>query len=285
MSYVGYNNGNYKVIINKQNGSKFRIGSNFAPSFAESMDMTITTKCDGGCSFCYMDCSLQGNHCDFYKYKNLLNSILPYTEVAINGNDLSHPELESFLLKMKERNIFVNMTVNQYHYLQKKDIIDKYRPLLNGLGISYVEYDERLKNIDDNTVIHVVAGNINENDLHDLEKLGIKKLLILGYKKKGRGKNFYLCNKEVIDNNIKMLSNYNLKFDIVAYDNLALEQLNVKQKVSNEEWEKYYMGDEGTFTFFVDLVNDVFAKSSTEEIYYPIAGKTTKEMFDFLRSM
>lgn len=121
--------------------------------------------------------------------------------------------------------------------------------------------------------------------MHNLEELGIKKVLILGYKKKGRGKKFYLRHKEVIDNNINMLSNYDLNFDIVVYDNLALEQLNIKQKVSKEEWEKYYMGEEGQFTFFVDLVNDVFAKSSTEEIYYPIAGKTTKEMFDFLRSM
>lgn len=120
MNFVGYNNGNYKVIINKQNGSKFRIGNNYRPDFAESIDMTITTKCNGGCSFCYMDCSLQGKHCDFYKYEKLLNNLHSYTEVAINGNDLSHPELENFLLKMKEQNVFVNMTVNQYHYLQKK---------------------------------------------------------------------------------------------------------------------------------------------------------------------
>ena len=44
-----YTNGNIKVVIDTENGTKIRYtkDSVFKPEFAESIDLTITYKCDG----------------------------------------------------------------------------------------------------------------------------------------------------------------------------------------------------------------------------------------------
>lgn len=46
-------------------------------------------------------------------------------------------------------------------------------------------------------------------------------------------------------------------------DNLAIEQLNVKSLLTNEEWEEFYAGEEGSSTFYIDMVERKFAKNST----------------------
>ena len=53
-----------------------------------------------------------------------------------------------------------------------------------------------------------------------------------------------------------------------------------------EEWEKFYMGDDGTFTFYIDLVNQTFSKNSviakTKSI--PMNGMTIDEMFEVVKT-
>lgn len=49
-----YKNGNYTVRL-FSDGTKIRMNDldNLTPDFAESMDVTITTKCNGGCQYCF----------------------------------------------------------------------------------------------------------------------------------------------------------------------------------------------------------------------------------------
>ena len=53
------------------------------------------------------------------------------------------------------------------------------------------------------------------------------------------------------------------KFNTVSFDNLAIEQLDVQRLLSKEEWDEFYMGDDGTMTYYIDMVEQKFAKSST----------------------
>ena len=73
--------------------------------FSENTDVCITKYCDAGCAFCYEGCSLNGKHADLFSpdYYPLLDSLHPYTEMALNGNDLSHPQLDEFLVFLKEK--------------------------------------------------------------------------------------------------------------------------------------------------------------------------------------
>ena len=52
------------------------------------------------------------------------------------------------------------------------------------------------------------------------------------------------------------------KFEVVSFDNLALEQLNVKRLLTEEEWSEFFMGEDGNFTFYLDLVEGTFGKNS-----------------------
>lgn len=271
-----YKNGNYTVSINLDNGTKIRENDlgNLTPAFAENCDVTISTVCDGGCEWCYMDCTPNGKHGDIMSPK-FLDTLHEWTELAINANDLSHPDLIPFLEKMKKKNIIANMTVNQKHFEAKQDIIRKLylSKLIHGLGVSLVkptyEFIKLVKQYP-NAVIHTIAGITNITD-YRLLAFNDLKVLILGYKNIGRGKN-YLDDDIKLNNYIKIdmgLLSYWVEtmindnwFKVISFDNLALKQLDVKSLLSDDEWNEFYAGDEGSHTFFIDLVEKKFAKNS-----------------------
>ena len=289
-----YKNGNYNVLL-LSDGTKIRYNhlDNLTPSFAESIDCTITTKCDGHCSFCYLNCTEYGTHADLNQ--PFFDTLHEGTELALNGNDLSHPDLESFLIKMKNKGVFCNLTVNQKHFLKYSDKLLTWSKLnlINGLGISLSDstdsklYTELAKF--PNAVIHSIDGLLTKEDIDNLSNKNIK-LLILGYKILGRGdlyytqhKNEILANINWLKDNIMMLKD---KFYVISFDNLAIDHLEIKTKFKIEDWSIYYMGDEGKYTFFVDLINKKFAISSLEKTQIPYTDNMTiDDMFKIVRSM
>lgn len=264
----------------------------FIPSFAENCDIKITDKCSMGCPFCFENCTKDGKHGDLFKY-NFINTLHPYTEVALNGNDMNHLDLERFLKFLKEKRVFPNITVQQKQFLNNYDIIKRYaeEKLIYGIGISYNHYDEDF--IDKvrefpNAVLHTINGILTEDDVNKLKGKDLK-VLILGYKSIRRGLDYIFAHeKEYFKNNdylYKMLPTIiNEKwFKLVSFDNLAIEQLNVKELLSNKQWEEFYMGDDGKFTFYIDMVDGKFAKNSLSLERYDIGDKTIDEMFNIIR--
>ena len=87
-------------------------------------------------------------------------------------------------------------------------------------------------------------------------------------------------------NQTMLMSHFNdftSDFNTVAFDNLALEQLNIQDKMTKEEWDQYYCGDDGQYTFYVDLVEEKFARSSTNLNRIDIQTYTSQEMFNIIR--
>ena len=292
MGFVNYRNGNYVVYFNTENGDKIRNtrDEEFKPAFAENCDVTITMKCDGGCAWCYAGCTQNGKHGDLNA--KFLDSLHPYTELAINGNDLSHPDLIPFLKRMREKEVIVNMTVNQKHFEKHFSFIQdlQFFGLIHGIGVSLNEAtDEFIEKVkaSKNTIIHVINGILSQKDAEKLMGNDFD-ILILGYKTTGRGNSFLMREDNGIYEKQQWLwTNMNRMFDgfrTVEFDNLALDQLSVKDMVSNEIWNKHFMGEDGIFTYFIDLVNGYFAKNSTSPIHYPLMN-TTDEMFQFLQEV
>ena len=291
----GYKNGNYIVLIDENTGTKIRVTKEdeFLPEFAESIDVALTYECDGGCPFCYADCTPDGRHTDLLSENvmHFVDSLKPFTELALNGNDLSIPRLEAFLHILKTKRVFTNITVNQKHFAKNIDLLKRWTEsnLIYGLGVSLNDpHDPSIKRIHEfpNAVIHTVAGILSKEDLKVLKGRDFK-ILILGYKQKGRGKDFY---SQEIEEKITWLGNHICQiideewFDVVSFDNLALSQLKIKDKISQEEWERFYMGDDGAFTFFVDLVNEVFANDSLTENVIPITEWNANKMFQIIQN-
>lgn len=295
MNILGtYKNGNYNVTI-YSDGTKVRENNldNLTPAFAENCDITITHKCDGGCEFCYMGCTPGGRHGDILNYK-FLDTLHEYQEIAINGNDLSHPDLIPFLEKLKEKKVIANMTVNQIHFERCqdmiKDLIDK--KLIYGLGISLKkptkEFISLVKQYP-NAVVHTINGVTTIEDYKALAHNDLK-ILILGYKELQRGVEYMdshhlsiaQAQSELYDMLDKIVEDG--WFNVVSFDNLAIEQLDVKRLLSDDEWNEFFMGQDMEFTFYLDLVEGKFAGNSLapENERHDILDNIDK-MFEMIR--
>lgn len=285
-----YQNGNYRVTIYKD-GTKIRENDldTLEADFPESMDINISNQCSNNCPFCYLNASPEGKHGRFdYEFFNQLN---PYTELAINLNSFSilPADFENWLIRMRDQKILVNATINQNTLSQKKyyDKVKEWqnKKLINALGISLSQVNEQLFSYlkeFNNSVLHVICGLITEEELEQLSNKNIR-ILFLGYKTVGRGVEF--LSKEIKDQ-IETLS-FNIyqrlsQFKVCSFDNLALKQLQLQEKIDQETWKESYMGDDGCYTMYIDLVTGTFSKNSISAIKHPITNNL-KEMFKIIK--
>lgn len=309
-----YENGNYKVMI-CDDGTKIRFNNedSFKPEFPESIDMKITNKCPYACPYCHEKSTPDGVAADLvvtkkgelvenvsdHAIQNLrlknkfFDTLAPGTEIAIGGGAVTtHPQLEAFLMLLKNKGIIANMTINERELFTNMDFVISLlnKKLVNGLGISYVEgynhaYLNNILNVSDNIVIHLIAGIADKWTFKDLRDKN-RKILILGYKEFRNGIAYHSKNYETIDQNIAWLKE-NLKdlidegaFDTISFDNLAIKQLDVESAMSSDIFKKMYMGDDGQFTMYIDLPNNQYAFSSIAPLNkrYEIVDDI-KEMF------
>ena len=288
-----YINGNYKTTI-YNDGTRVRETEEdeFIPAFAENCDIKITDSCNMGCSFCHEGSTPQGKHGDILNPK-FLKTFHPYQELALGGGSVfEHPDFITFLENLKKQKVIANITVHQVHFMQNLELIKKLQKekLIYGVGVSVSapteELIKALKSVP-NTVCHVINGIWNEKVAEMMADRSLK-VLILGYKELRRGNEYIATHDEIVAGNKKWLYNSLEKlikrFKLISFDNLAIEQLQVRRLLSDEEWESFYQGDDGTSTFYIDAINRKFAQSSTApfEKRYDIGDLTMDEMFKII---
>lgn len=270
-----YVNGNYVVNI-LDDGTKIRITNDneWKPTFAENIDIKLTDRCTGtNCAFCHEGSGPNGKHGDILNLK-FFNTLHEGQEVALGGgNVLEHPDFISLLYKLRDLKVIANITVNQIHFIKHHELIEELikNKLVYGVGVSLITPSKTLislisKEIYKNVVIHTITGILTEDDIKKLVDNHFK-LLILGYKRLRRGNDYFDREKDKIEANQKWLSDNILEltkhFEVISFDNLALEQLDIKNKVDSRTWAECYMGDDGTTTFYIDCVKKEYAMSST----------------------
>lgn len=290
-----YKNGNYVVTIDLDDGTKIRYNNEdgLEPEFPESMDITISSKCNNGCEFCYAGCTPDGVHADILS-PSFIDHLRPYTELALNGNEPLHPDLVPFLEKCKQLKLIPSLTVSQTTFMKNlallHDLCDK--KLVYGLGVSLQDANDSFINEIQqfqNAVIHVVSGIVSIDDLAKLRHHGLK-ILILGYKRVGRGVEYGKEKETYIYLSQALLKDYLKKiiswgwFKVISFDNLAIDQLDVNSLMSEDEWDKFYMGDDGKFSMYIDMVNKTFSKNSMSTEHYALTDDI-KEMFDTIREV
>lgn len=296
MAWVNYVNGNYNVLLNTVNGTKIRFNdlNNFIPTRPESMDVKISNDCEHGCAFCHEMSYTDGPLALLENVEQFAKTLPPYVEIALGGGNLMKniEHTEACLKIFKKYKAIVSITIRQDDFVKHIHTIDfwLHQKLIYGIGIS-------LLNVTDShfwslyfhyktAVIHTIAGLLTINDIYYIIHHHAR-ILILGYKHVGRGLNYYDENKLDIESNINYLRTHIDRIiegtELCSFDNLALEQLNVKAQIPQETWDTYYMGDDGSTTFYVDLVTKEFAKSSSSIERYAIKDFNCMSMFNFIQ--
>ena len=245
-----YTNGNTIVEIHKD-GTKIRYVPDDAPAlpvYPESIDMKISNRCDIGCPICHEQSVNNGKLGDLSS--KLVDSLRPYTEVAIGGGDpFSHPDLPEFLVKLKKQNVIANITVHWKSFARNLELIQSLSDdeLIHGIGISVNEVIPS-KLIDKiclfpNAVVHSVLGVANASAIAQTAKRNLN-ILFLGYKTYGRGIKYRTKNSVDIQNKIEFVSNHIEEltewYKAVCFDNLAVEQLELRHKIQPETFDKIY---------------------------------------------
>lgn len=295
-----YKNGNHHTLI-CDNGTRIRITDNsndteLTYDFPESIDMKITNNCNLNCSMCHENSVINGKEGNI----NLpfIDTLPPYIEIAIGGgNPLSHTQLIPLLEKLKDKHIVANMTVNEVHFQDNINLIDDLmkKKLIHGLGISMLSYD--YKTLDKiikrpNCVVHVIAGVMSTKDIKKIVLNYPKiKLLILGYKTFGRGIDYKHSHDSKIEHNIKTLEGF-IEYIIshqdtvdatICFDNLAIDQLHIKEKFNEKEFNEIYQGKDGQSSMYINLVDEIFKINSISPIGYMLLPDIT-EMFKIIQN-
>ena len=270
-----YKNGNViTTIYSDGTKERFTYDNEFHPAFAENMDIKICNRCDRGCRHCHEGSTPDGKLGDIMNEK-FIDTLYPYQECALGGgNILEHPDLIPFLYKLKNKRVVPNITINQKHFEDNIDLVDDFisKKLIYGLGVSLenptTEFIEKVKRFP-NAVIHVINGIVDPLQISCMLDQDLK-LLILGYKNLRRGSKWLDQDRGHIMGNQNWLKetlpDLISRFKVVSFDNLAIEQLAIKERwneFSDKSWHEFYAGDDGTNTYYIHMVERKFAKSST----------------------
>jgi hypothetical protein len=274
---ASYQNGNCTVRI-MSDGTKVRSWDGVAaPVFPESVDLKITGYCDNSvnCPFCHEMSNLNGKHGDLDLALRMWEGLPAGVEIAIGGgNPLSHPGLIPFLEKARERGHVCNLTINQMHLEPFRDMINyvmRYS-LIKGVGVSV--RDMKTLHTDtmsiwpaDNLVYHMILGLNTWDEFAALkDRVYDAKVLLLGYKTFGWGIKYgerHSHIKDEISNWRRQAGRLFKTRGVTSFDNLAIEQLDLRRWFSPDSWKSFYMGDDGSFTMYVDVVKKEYARGST----------------------
>lgn len=208
------------------------------------------------------------------------------TEIALGVNQVTE-DLVQFVKNLYRLGLVVNITMNERYITEFGDTgLKQMLPYVFGLGISYRSLQGCLSLPDwiadyPHTVIHVINGI---DDFDDIKELGIKyhKLLVLGEKDFGfnRGKvDLSTEEHKQWKSNIMQLTEI---FDIVSFDNLGLQQLEIRGKITDEEYKSFYQGEH---SMYINAVEQYFAPSSRTRNNIKHFGETDlRSYFQFFES-
>lgn len=191
-------------------GEKFEDDPDYFPA-PNILDMEITTKCSGGCPFCYKSNTSSGKNMSFETFKKIFD-ILPksITQIAFGADkDLtSNPDLISMMRYAREHNVIPNLTA-AYLSDEMADILSK---VCGAVAISrYDNKDEcydSVKRLTDRNMdqvnIHLMVSEETydrcmetiDDAISDPRLKKLNAVVCLCLKQKGRGEHFHPLSEE-----------------------------------------------------------------------------------------
>lgn len=290
-----YNNGNAVIEI-FDDGTRVITtpDSSFNFDFPLNIDIRVSTKCSFGynpktgksfCGFCHECSKTDGVECDYEALKAKLDGLPEGIEIAVGCNSFTAGLYEFILWCSVIKGYIVNLTINQGHLMRDFDGLKHSIEcgFIKGLGVSYrssLPWDipEYILNYKD-TVFHIIAGIDGYNDVLSLKDRGVKKILILGEKDFGFNEGKVDLNSDCHRKWYWWVRQLFDEFEIVSFDNLALEQLSIKRFLTDEQWEVFNQGER---SIYINAVDQYFAASSRSSEVQNWNNITVQEFYKLL---
>ncbi len=289
-----YRNGDVDIILYNDGTKKFISETGeYNYEYPTSVDLKISNWCALGCNFCSESSTIEGKEGDYDFMISTLKQLPAGTEIALGGGEtLSYSRLVDLLTEIKAMGLIANLTTNQgnmktyYHVLEK--IVEE--KLIYGLGISITSnnytYIQKIAEKTDNIVFNIICGVHQPTILDEIAKyVKNPKFTILGYKNYGMGKSYF---SPTVENNIKswyMKVPIYLGKYLIAFDNLGIEQMNMKRMFTEEAWNEYFIGNEGSHSMYIDGINCSFAINSRTEKSEHKKDISIKDYFAYLKTI
>lgn len=271
--------GDWYTLFNAKTGAKVRfsflrekeVSPFFRSSVPELVDLKITDYCNFGCKFCYQDSTPEGHHAPVESIYAFLDQCaeLGVFEIAIGGGEPSlHPDFMSILEYGHNLGIVMNFTTKNPQILRDEGVLKSTGRI--GFSVSSIEEFKKnqdlLDSLDDKVVIHYVMGSMAEEGLAHLKALAENDILLLGYKKLGRGAGF------IPHDNSNWLRLF--RGCLVFIDTKLAAQYEGQLKNAGV-YAKTYSTEEGVDNIYVDLVARKYGPSSfcDERHIHPMSGK------------
>lgn len=268
MKLLNYKNGNVDISISSDGTRLMEYEDEIRLEQPMNIDIRVSTSCSFAnniCKdFCYENAVVNGKGCDYNKLKSKLDCLESGIELAIGCNHFTD-ELYHFCEWATNKGFICNLTINQGHI--KRDIFNLIQAISNeyiiGLGISYrkdIKWNIPIEILNyKHSVFHVILGIDTIQEVEELFNKGVNKILILGEKNVG-----YNTGKVNLDSLSHKqwrwwISRLFDKFNVVAFDNLAEQQLQLRRFFTGDNWNKFHQGE---YSFYIDAVNEFYSPSS-----------------------
>lgn len=272
-----YKNGNALISIYEDGTRIVEFDNILKLEYPLNIDIRVSTQCSFGqkpdglpgfCNFCHESAKVNGKECNYNTLLEKIKTLPEGIELAIGCNNFTE-NLLKFLEKTDSMGFINNLTVNQGHINRDKNLI-KYsidNSLVKGLGISYREnlkWEVPQFILDyNNTVFHVIAGIDNIKNICKLSDKGVKKVLILGEKDFGYNKDKVNLDSVKHKHWKWYLLDVIKAFDVVSFDNLALEQVKPQRYLSEEDFLTF---NQGEHSMYINAVEGYYSPSSRSNI-------------------
>jgi hypothetical protein len=273
MTIINYQNGNANITLETDGTRVIEFEDILELEYPLNIDIRVQKHCSLGlnqkngksiCHFCHESATTDGLEADYDKLLKKLDILPSGIELAIGCNALTD-SLISFLKESSKRFI-TNLTINQYHLKKYENqiLIGLDEGWIKGLGISFRDIDYVKRNPTQlinhpNVVWHVISGIDSIKDIGELSNLGVKKILVLGEKDFG----FNIGRVDLSSRKHKewvwWIGKLFDLFEVVSFDNLALQQLNIQRFLNKKDWGTFYQGE---YSFYINAVDGYLSPSS-----------------------
>jgi len=273
MTTINYSNGNANITLEANGTRTIEFEDILMLDYPLNIDIRVQKYCSLGfnpktgksvCSFCHESATTDGLETDYNILLKKLEILPNGIELAIGCNELTSDLIE--FLKLASSRFILNLTINQYHlkYTEEMIKVGLSEGWIRGLGISFRSLEYLKRNPTQlinhpNVVWHVISGLDSFQTIKELANLGVRKILVLGEKDFGFNRGKVNLNSRQHREWFWWIGQLFDLFEIVSFDNLALQQLKIRRFLNNQDWETFYQGEH---SFYINAVDGYLSPSS-----------------------